>query len=105
FDYKDLLGDVDAFNIGKMLKENAKLTIYEATKLYYSGPVMNRYTQFFKGKFKNDYNTMKTDAENVMNGMSIELIAIREALDKMIPQLKTKGARFVTLPSMFQTSK
>ena len=28
-----------------------------------------------------------------------------EALDKMIPQLKTKGARFVTLPSMFQTSK
>ncbi|MGH1325452.1 glycoside hydrolase domain-containing protein [Bacillus pretiosus] len=87
FDYKDLLGDVDAFNIGKMLKENAKLTIYEATKLYYSGPVMNRYTQFFKGKFKNDYNTMKTDAENVMNGMSIELIAIREALRAVNPKL------------------
>ncbi|WP_242290527.1 peptidoglycan-N-acetylglucosamine deacetylase [Bacillus cereus group sp. BfR-BA-01496] len=28
-----------------------------------------------------------------------------DALDKIIPQLKTKGARFVTLPSMFQTSK
>ncbi|EJS67801.1 polysaccharide deacetylase family protein [Bacillus cereus] len=28
-----------------------------------------------------------------------------DALDKIIPQLKTKGARFVTLSSMFQTSK
>lgn len=28
-----------------------------------------------------------------------------EALDKMIPQLQSKGARFVTLPKMFGTSK
>ncbi len=68
FSNADLLADIDAVNISKMLSNKP---IYQAFKEYYSDEIDNRYEAFVNNAFGGNENMIKTVAQSYLNTTSI----------------------------------
>ncbi len=68
FSFNDLAGDVDAVNIATMMWNDINKPIYNVFTEYYSGPVSERFTLFYKNRFDSNEQKLRKAAEDYMIG-------------------------------------
>jgi hypothetical protein len=87
FKLRDILEDVDAFNIGKALLQKDPPTIVEEMKRLFSSGYKTRFGRFYRDRFNADRETVITVASDLLKGVLIQGSPLHDGLiSKKVPK-------------------